>query len=139
MFYTTWTPLVYSLLLISSSGFVSEAASPVVSTSLGGIQGLDLLGFGVDAFLGIPYATVGERFSVSTIVEEPYTQPNGTPLNATQFSPWCHQPVDAWAFALPMAEECLSLNIWRPSNATNTPLTTMVWIHGGGFETGAGS
>ena len=28
-------------------------------------------------------------------------------------------------------EDCLSLNIWAPPNATDLPV--MVWIHGGGY------
>eukprot|EP00421_Protoceratium_reticulatum_P003212 CAMPEP_0168365766 /NCGR_PEP_ID=MMETSP0228-20121227/4886_1 /TAXON_ID=133427 /ORGANISM="Protoceratium reticulatum, Strain CCCM 535 (=CCMP 1889)" /LENGTH=568 /DNA_ID=CAMNT_0008378555 /DNA_START=74 /DNA_END=1780 /DNA_ORIENTATION=+ len=34
-------------------------------------------------------------------------------------------------------EDCLFMNIWRPSNSENN-LTVMVWIHGGGFMTGGG-
>lgn len=33
-------------------------------------------------------------------------------------------------------ENCLGLNIWRPA-AFDAPLPVMVWIHGGGFVTGA--
>ncbi|MFO8057638.1 MAG: carboxylesterase/lipase family protein [bacterium] len=38
---------------------------------------------------------------------------------------------------LPRSEDCLYLNIWRPSEAGTYPV--MVWIHGGSLTTGSGS
>ena len=37
------------------------------------------------------------------------------------------------------SEDCLTLNIWTPAHARNEKLPVMVWIHGGGFQVGAGS
>ncbi len=39
---------------------------------------------------------------------------------------------------LPMAEDCLTLNIWRPV-ARGASLPVMVWIHGGGYNNGSGT
>lgn len=36
-------------------------------------------------------------------------------------------------------EDCLNLNVYVPLNAKKLPLTVMVWFHGGGFTSGAGS
>ncbi len=37
------------------------------------------------------------------------------------------------------SEDCLYLNIWAPAEASDEPRPVMVWIHGGGYEMGAGS
>jgi len=38
---------------------------------------------------------------------------------------------------IPYDEDCLALNVWTPSTAGKRPV--MVWLHGGGFASGAGS
>src|SRR5262249_32301429 len=47
-----------------------------------------------------------------------------------KFGPSCMQPGD-----MPKSEDCLTLNVWRPANATQ-PLPVMVWIHGGAMVRG---
>ncbi len=39
---------------------------------------------------------------------------------------------------LPMDEDCLTLNVWRPATMA-TALPVMVWIHGGGYNNGSGT
>lgn len=85
-------------------------------------------------WLGIPFAEapVGERRWRAP--EEPADR--RTPLRADAFAPAC--PQDNF-FGAPIGEEdCLYLNIWRPrSNERDLPV--MVWIHGGGNNSGAAS
>jgi para-nitrobenzyl esterase len=52
-------------------------------------------------------------------------------LDAKQFGPACMQ-TDKVA----KSEDCLTLNVWRPANATE-PLPVMVWIHGGAMVHGS--
>lgn len=37
---------------------------------------------------------------------------------------------------LPKSEDCLTLNVWRPAAASDTPLPVMVWIYGGALAHG---
>jgi para-nitrobenzyl esterase len=92
----------------------------------------------VDSFLGIQYGEVGQRFSRSTL----RVPSEAEVVNATSYGPNCHQTyigVPEWVHQVREEdEECLYLNIWRPANATGL-LSTMFWIHGGGFAIGSGS
>jgi carboxylesterase type B len=102
----------------------------VVTTPFGGeVAGLS--SDGVESFLGIQYAQVGQRFSRSSTLLDPdrlgYASafgPNNCPQLYLGLHDFLHQPRQE-------EEECLYLNIWwRPRNATeSTPLTTMLWIH----------
>ncbi|KAF8505638.1 extracellular triacylglycerol lipase precursor [Russula emetica] len=90
----------------------------------------------VDFFGGIPFAEppVAEyRFS------PPRPKLSLSPLrsfNARNYGPQCLQRgSDA-----DMSEDCLTLNIFRPSGSDkDSSLPVMVWIYGGGFNSGASS
>lgn len=73
-----------------------------------------------------PVDLVSERFS------------NGS-FEATSFGPCCPQ-VKANIYIPDEDEQCLYLNIFTPLNRPNKSLLpVLVWIHGGGFETGCSS
>lgn len=38
----------------------------------------------------------------------------------------------------PTSEDCLTLNIWKPLISHGKALPVIVWIYGGGFQTGGG-
>ena len=79
----------------------------------------------VESFLGIQYATQ-ERFSPSEMAI-----PTSGAVNATEFGDACPSPITV---DYSVGEDCLNLNIWRPSGANeDNPLPVIVWIHGGGF------
>jgi len=79
----------------------------------------------VESFLGIQYATQ-ERFSPSEMAI-----PTSGAVNATEFGDAC-PPASAVNYSV--GEDCLNLNIWRPSGVNeDNPLPVIVWIHGGGF------
>eukprot|EP00794_Sanderia_malayensis_P000230 gene221-845_t len=87
----------------------------------------------VDVFKGIPFA----KPPVGTLR---FQAPQDTTwtglLNATKFGHMCPQ-FDALSSNVNVGNEhCLTLNIYRPSNATRY-LPVMVWIHGGGFIIGS--
>ena len=86
---------------------------------------------GIEAFKGIRYATAN-RFEHSQLVE-----PAQGVIDATAFGDICPQ---AGREGTPQSEDCLSLNIWRPAGTSEQDaLPVYVFIHGGSFESGAGS
>ncbi|MEJ8821038.1 carboxylesterase family protein [Variovorax humicola] len=51
--------------------------------------------------------------------------------DGSKFGPACLQ-----ADPVPKSEDCLTLNVWRPTATTDKPLPVMVWIHGGAMVHG---
>lgn len=108
------------------------SSAPHVTLRLGTVAGLAR--GGVELFRGIRYAKplTPER---RVAAPEPAGPWHGV-LDATRWAPAAPQEdipfmgVGAWG------EDCLALNIWRPVQRDG-PLPVMVWIHGGGFATGA--
>eukprot|EP00794_Sanderia_malayensis_P000223 gene227-838_t len=87
----------------------------------------------VDVFKGIPFA----KPPVGALRFQAPQDTTWTGLfNATKFGHVCPQ-FETTVYKANMGnEDCLTLNIYRPSNATGH-LPVMVWIHGGGYLTGA--
>jgi para-nitrobenzyl esterase len=90
-------------------------------------------------WLQIPYSNTINRFDFSKVRSEPY--PSGG-AGSTDVGPACMQFASAGGGAtrIPQDEQCLSLNIWSPPNstlATTAKRPVMVFIHEGGFFTGA--
>lgn len=136
------------LLSLLAAGAAAQAAAPQVTTSAGPVAGKTA--DGVDAFLGIPYAsdTGGANrwrapqpapawtsvrdataFGPDCLQEPPHSPPGGSPWTAEYF------PTNR------TSEDCLTVNLWRPAGeaAASGKLPVMVWIHGGAFVGGSGS
>lgn len=93
----------------------------------------------VAAFKNIPYA--------APPTAERRWRPPGAALtwegqrDASAYGPLCIQAPpngDPGVGPLPMSEDCLNLNVWRPVGASQ-PAPVMVWIHGGGLVNGSGT
>ena len=142
---------LHLLLLASSTLKACIAANPLrVDTTVGTVYGL-INGTTphVAQFLGIPYAEPpvgGLRWTAPT-AKSPVNS-----IDATRFSPSCPQyessipsvyDIDGRNFLIsgPTSEDCLTLNIWAPlapSRNCTEKLPVIVWIYGGGFQTGGG-
>lgn len=83
---------------------------------------------------GIPYGHASRWNAPS------FPTPWTTPFQATSFGACCPQHESPFFVAeantakSTSAEDCLSLNIWSPLTASDSPV--LVFIHGGGFEAG---
>uniref|UniRef100_A0A182K574 carboxylesterase n=1 Tax=Anopheles christyi TaxID=43041 RepID=A0A182K574_9DIPT len=91
------------------------------------------------AFEGIPYAKApigNRRLAPSELIDERWYEPR----NTSQVGPICLQ----WSHLKPGddkmdgAEDCLFLNVYTPNLSPDTPLPTIVHLHGGAFMYGGG-
>lgn len=160
-------PIEYIFVLLSLSfsyGFISssnrqlskdEPPLQTVQTYYGRISGVPAPTPGVEVFKGIPYAAppVGK---LRWRAPQPPEKWEGI-LKADHFCDNCiqasrhkqlHPPhsrrKSVWTkpFLIPndsLSENCLYLNIWTAASSPKERRPVMVWIHGGGFQSGSGS
>lgn len=103
-----------------------------IKTALGVIAG-ELRG-GVEVFRGIPYAKTLKGLG-RIAAPEPVSPWSGV-LDASQWAPAAPQEEIPFMGVGPVGDACLALNVWKPAGRVSG-LPVMVWIHGGGFVTGA--
>jgi para-nitrobenzyl esterase len=130
--------IVLALSLGACAGPASSpaAAGAVVNPPAGQLEGR--LENGIRVFRGIPYAMppVG-----AARWQPPAPMPRWNGVRpALEFGPQCVSPkltiTTIYARAPdPMAEDCLTLNVWAPADAANAPV--FLWIHGGSLWWGA--
>jgi len=107
-------------------------AGPVVKVADGALRGK--VSGAAEAFLGIPYAKppVGALRFAPAQPAEPWTGVR----EATAFGASCPQNPGGLSAPPPLSEDCLTLNVYRPAQASSAKLPVMVWIHGGALVAG---
>ncbi|KAF2086318.1 alpha/beta-hydrolase [Saccharata proteae CBS 121410] len=114
----------------------SVSSAPTAQVKNGTYVGVHSAEYNQDFFLGIPYAQppVGElRFRVPQSLDGAW---NGT-KDATAYSKEC-VGYGSDQLIYETSEDCLYLNIVRPSGYENTSLPVGFWIPGGGYYQGGG-
>lgn len=134
--------LAAATVLLGVQNGASAQSAPVVSAPAGEFRGVSV--GGATVFRGISYA---EAPTGALRWKPPVAKAaaQGT-VDASKFGPICFQPefpnVPAniyWEELPSMSEDCLSLNIWRPTQTSGSAKAPVfVWIHGGSLLTGAG-
>lgn len=119
------------LISVTSLSFAKRKSlpspTPVVRIESGDIQGF--YQEGTEAFLGIPYARV-ERFMPPLPVT-----PWDTLMLCDHWGPQAMQNVgDRQLSENEMSEQSCVLNVWTTDRDARRPV--MVWLHGGGFDSG---
>lgn len=113
---------------------VPRQVSGAVSTSEG--PALGSAEEGIEAFHALPFAQPPQAELRWRPPQPP--APRNTLLAAQMPGPACLQPDNQGLFGgtpANQSEDCLQLNLWRPSAAEALPV--LVWIHGGGLTQGS--
>ncbi|MEJ3746675.1 carboxylesterase family protein [Actinomycetes bacterium KLBMP 9797] len=113
----------------------SASSVTVVATDHGLMRGVTA--DGVRTFQGIPFAAppVGDLRWKAPRPARPW---RGVRDASKPASP-CPQTPNGEVTDGSVNEDCLYLNVTTPAGTSNQPLPVIVWLHGGGFTSGAGS
>lgn len=107
-----------------------------VQIDTGTVSGVPGVNHAITVFKGIPFAAA----PVGDLRWKPPVRPakwRGV-LKADHFGPSCMQSVRGTPNTLgEIREDCLYLNVWTPAKSAVDRLPVMVWIYGGGFQSGS--
>jgi carboxylesterase type B len=116
------------------AGYGNNGGAPTAHVKNGTISGVHSSTYNEDYFLGIPYAQPpvnGLRFKVPQSLNTTW---NST-YDATEYAPSC-VGYGGDQKGYPISEDCLYLNVVRPSGYEDQELPIGLWIHGGGLQMG---
>jgi para-nitrobenzyl esterase len=120
----------------------SKYETPVVETTSGKVRGV--IQSGTHTFRGIPYgaSTAGSNRFMPPRKPEPWTGVRDAFQNGPT-APQLSGPPNALILnhkePAAQGEDCLVINVFTPGVNDGRKRPVMVWLHGGGFASGAGS
>ena len=123
-----------AFMLVAGPAAATPPERPVAQVESGRLAGVE--DGATIAFKGIPYAAAPVG-SLRWRAPAPAAAWSGI-RDASRYGAACPQAPDhheAWAQVGPTNEDCLFLNVWRPTRAGRYPV--MVFLHGGGFTYGS--
>ncbi|KAI0348171.1 alpha/beta-hydrolase [Trametopsis cervina] len=130
-------PALFAAFSFIYSAAIADPALQVKLTS-GTFVGVGNATEGTEKWLGVPFAQppIGTlRFKAPV----PITRPSRVVRQAVQFGNACPQSPSP-GLGAPVGEDCLFLNVWRPTGTTaEDKLPVLVWFYGGAFTQGAAS
>ena len=121
-------------ILIACGVWISSICAAVTIPN-GTIQGTVNNSKNVEKFLGIPYAEppIGDlRLRQAIPLRKSYGNLTASHFGHSCFGPYRSQQPNA-------SEDCLTLNVWRPTGLMGSEAPVMVWFHGGGLSGGSTS
>ncbi|XP_078692896.1 uncharacterized protein LOC144922739 [Branchiostoma floridae x Branchiostoma belcheri] len=144
---------VVPLLFCCLGATAGQDDGPVVTTVTGQVRGTtthstDLPDKPIYTFLGIPYAAppVGDlryRPPQPAVpwegVRDAVEYGSYCPQNLTSFNAMDHDFPEEFGENMTTSEDCLTVNVYTPTVAPDTPLPVLLWIHGGALMIGFGS
>jgi len=113
------------------------AQVPMVAVTGGTVQGV--VQDGLSEFKGIPFAAPPTG-KLRWKAPQPVKAWSGV-RQATKFAAACMQTPGGGGAGpgIPYDEDCLYLDVWSPARSADEKLPVIVWIYGGGFNSGATS
>jgi para-nitrobenzyl esterase len=135
----SFAPTVFLIMAALAAPLAGAAPGPVVAVDSGKVEGK--VDDGVASWKGIPFAAapVGK---LRWRAPQPVAPWSGV-RQATSYAADCMQlpfPSDAAPLGTAPSEDCLYLNVWKPTDgSTKDKLPVIVWIYGGGFVNGGSS
>ncbi|CAK4000325.1 Hypothetical predicted protein [Lecanosticta acicola] len=120
------------VLALTSYVLAGTNGVPTAKIRNGLVKGLHLETFDQDIFLGIPFAEAPRLDN-----PRPINMTWNETFDATHFGPACYGFGSNIDLNLTQSEDCLNLNIVRPSEYFERALPVLVWVYGGGFTQGS--
>lgn len=125
------------------------SGAPLLHSRHGDLRGVRV--GGVIQFRGVPYAApamgdlrfrapqplapwTGERDATDWGTMSP--QPTGSSMSLKTVRPELYAATFGDSYGQLQGEDCLTLHVWAPAEASATARPVMVWVHGGAFDHG---